>query len=187
MKKINTKLVFVWILCILNSNYLFSASYNEDLLEVFSKIAPRLVVMSNQTNGIRSDINICVVNDQVDDKYGSLLIHKIEKNYPNGIKNYKLKLINTSYSELNVCQHSHLAIMFNSDSQSIEKSINFFNRNTILTFSFNPKYLEYGVGVTLYIGKKVVPYINLDALRKNRIELDNALIQISKIYGQEER
>lgn len=187
MKKIDNKLVSLVILFILNSSNLFSSTYNEELLEVFSKIAPRLVVMSNQTNDIRSDINICVVNDPLDDKYGSLLIHKIQKNYPNGVKNYKLKLINTNYSGLNACQQADIAIMFDTDDQSIEKSLKFFNRNRILTFSYNPKYLEYGVGVTLYIGKKVVPYINLDALRKNRIELDNTLIQISKIYGQEER
>ena len=71
MKKMNNKLVFLLILLICNTNYLFSSSYNEELLEVFSKIAPRLVVMSNQTDEIRSDINICVVNDPLDDKYGN--------------------------------------------------------------------------------------------------------------------
>ncbi len=187
MKKINNKLVTLVLLSIFNSNYLFSSSYNEELLEVFSKIAPRLVVMSNQTDEIRSVINICVVNDSLDDEYGSLMIHKIQKNYPNGVKNYKLKLINTNYSALNICQQAHIAIMFDTNEQSIEKSLKFFNQNRILTFSYNPKYLEYGVGVTLYIGKKVVPYINMGVLRKNRIELDNTLIQISKIYGQEER
>jgi hypothetical protein len=48
--------------------------------------------------------------------------------------------------------------------------------------SYNNHYLEYGVGSSLFIGKKVVPYLNTEAIFNNKLEIDNILLRISKIY-----
>jgi hypothetical protein len=52
--------------------------------------------------------------------------------------------------------------------------------------SYDPKYLEKGVNASLFLGRKVTPYVNMNALRKNGIELDNVLVRISKIYSNED-
>lgn len=52
--------------------------------------------------------------------------------------------------------------------------------------AYDAKYLEQGVHASLFLGRKVTPYINLNGMRKNEIELDNTLVRISKIYSNED-
>ena len=66
----------------------------------------------------------------------------------------------------------------------MENSIRILNKNSIFTMSYDAKYLVNGVAATLFLGRKVIPYINISALRQSGIEVDNALVQISKIYLQ---
>lgn len=160
--------------------------YDDDILNMFSKIAPRFVLMSNQKNTLKDKIEICILHDEIDEKYAVSLMEKISSNYPNGIKNYKLKLINSNYAHLELCQNSQLAFLFDTDDKSINKTIKFSNEHTIFTISYEPNYLEKGVNGSLFLGKKVIPYLNMSSLQKSGIKLDNVLVQISKIYSQEE-
>lgn len=163
---------------------LLASSYDDDTLEIFSKIIPRFILMSSQKNTIQNQIEICILHDKLDERTAQFLMDRIHSNYPNGIKNYKLKLINSSYSEIDMCRKSQLAFMFDTDEKNIESSVLVLNRNTVFTMSYNAKYLVNGIEATLFLGRKVVPYINMSAVRQSGIEIDNRLVQISKIYLQ---
>jgi hypothetical protein len=75
-------------------------------------------------------------------------------------------------------------MLFISDVQNrdINSAIEFSRKNEILSMSYNPKFLENGVSTSIFIGRKVVPYINVEALQKSHIELNNILLRVSKIY-----
>jgi len=161
-----------------------ASMYDEDTLEIFSKIIPRFVLMSTQKNTLQNKIGICILHDKFDEKATETLTDKIHNSYPDGIKNYKIKVIESEYSSVEVCGRSQLVFMFDSNEKNIDNSIRILRQYPILTMSYNAKYLENGVGATLFLGRKVVPYINMGAIRQSGIELDNVLVQISKIYGK---
>lgn len=156
--------------------------YDDDVLDIFSKVSPRLILMSSQKNRLKDNIQICVLRDSMDEPVAKSFIDKLKNSYPNGIKNYPLKLINSSYSNIEECQNSHLLFVLDTSEKNIEKVLKYSAEHRLLTMSYDAKYLENGVNASLFLGRKVTPYLNLTATRKNQIELDNLLIQISKIY-----
>lgn len=163
-----------------------ASAYDNDVLDIFSKLMPRIILMSSGKNSLQDKIEICVLHDKIDERVALSLTDKIDSNYPNGIKNYKIKLVNSNYSNIEACQNSQLAFMFDTGDKNIEKLIKFSNEHAIFTMSYDPKYLEKGVNASLFLGRKVTPYVNMNALRKNGIELDNVLVRISKIYSNED-
>lgn len=163
---------------------LSASSYDDDTLEIFSKIIPRFILMSSQKTTIQNKIEICILHDKLDERTASSLVDRIQNNYPNGIKNYKLNVINSDYTDIDLCRKSQLAFLFDTDEKNMDNSIRMLNKNTVFTMSYDAKYLVNGVDATLFLGRKVVPYINMRALRQSGIEIDNTLVQISKIYLQ---
>lgn len=170
----------------LNSTALYALSYDDDVLTIFSKVLPRFILMSSQKNTLQDKMEICILHDKLDERAASSLIDKINGNYPSGIKNYKIKVLESDYSHLEVCQSSQLVFIFDTDDKNINKTIKFSNKHAIFTMSYDDRYLENGVHASLFLGRKVIPFINLNGIRKNEMELDNALVRISKIYSNED-
>ena len=179
--------LFIFFLILFNSSILTASVYDDDTLEIFSKILPRIVLMSSQKEKITNDLNICVVHDNLDERIAQSLIDKVSNNYKNGIKNLKINLINTNYSTLNNCKNTQLLFMFNSNEENIKKTILFSNKNKLITMSYDSKLLEDGVGISLFLGRKIVPYINTQAIHKNDVEFNNILLRISKIYSKKRK
>ena len=178
-----TKLFFILLaITLANISLLNATTYDNDVLSIFSKIVPRFVMMSSQKEKIKNNIQICILHDDVDKLTALSLIDKINNNYPNGLKNYGINLLNTSYDNIDKCNDSELIFMFNSDKQNIDKTIIFSNKHNILTMSYDNKLLKNGIGISLFIGRKVLPYINMETIKKNKIELNNILLRVSKIY-----
>ena len=156
--------------------------YDDDTLTIFGKIIPRMVLMSSQKERVKENIEICIASDKIDERTALTLIDKIQSAYPNGITNHPLKLLNTTYSTIEKCQNSQLIFLLDSNEKNIEKALQYSSDHMGLTMSYDPKYFYNGVESSLFLGRKVTPYLNITALRKNGIEIDNLLIRISKIY-----
>ncbi|MDP3265403.1 MAG: YfiR/HmsC family protein [Sulfuricurvum sp.] len=159
--------------------------YDDEALTLFSKIIPRMVLMSSQKERIKENIELCIVNDKIDERIALSLIDKLHDAYPNGINNHPLKLTNTSYSTIEKCQKSQLVFLLSSNENNIEKALQYTHTHTAISMSYDPIYLANGVETSLFFGRKVTPYLNINALRKNGIDVDNLLIRISKIYLNE--
>ena len=177
------KLIYILLsISLLNTCALYASNYDNDVLNIFSKILPRFIMMSSQKQKIKDKIKICILHDDIDKLTALSLIDKINNNYPNGLKNYGINLLNTSYDNINKCNDSELVFLFNSDKKNISNALKFSNKHNILTMSYDNKLLENGVGISLFIGRKVLPYINIEAIKDNKIELNNILLRVSKIY-----
>lgn len=169
------------LLCIATTT-INASVYDDDTLTIFAKIIPRMVLMSSQKERVKESIEICVASDKIDERTALSLMDKIESTYPNGITNHPLKLINTAYSTMEKCQNSQLIFLLDTNDKNIAKALQYAYDHTALTMSYDPKYLENGVESSLFLGRKVTPYLNITALRKNGVEIDNLLVRISKIY-----
>lgn len=174
--------LFLLISIILNTTILYALTYDDDILSIFSKLMPRFIMMSSQKKRIKDNIDICVLNDDIDKSAALSLIDKVNNNYPNGIKNHHIHLVSTPYSEITKCENTQLLFMFNSNEKNINDALLFSNKQNILTMSYDEALLENGVEISLFIGRKVLPYINMKAITKNKVELDNILLRVSKIY-----
>ena len=178
------QLHFVTImLLLLNPLALFSSSYDSDILNVFSKLMPRFVLMSSLQEHIESSINICLLHENKDKLTASSLQDMIYKNYPEGIKGYEIFVRMSSYSTTTECQDSQLIFLFDTDLVSIEK----FRGEKKLIVSYSPVFLEKRSDISLFVGRRVVPYLNVNHLHKKGIKLDNILYRISKIYKSKEQ
>jgi len=171
----------------LNVALLSATNYDDDTFTIFSKIMPRFVMMSNQKQNLKDTLEICILHDNIDTATALLLIDKINTNYPNGIKNYTINLRQSSYAEIEKCKDTQLIFMLNSNKTNINDALEFSNKYHVLTMSYDAKLLEDGVQISLFMGRKVLPYINMQAINANKIELDNILLRVSKIYYQKEK
>ena len=175
------------LLTLSNFISLNAANYNDDIINIYSKMLPRFVIMSSQQDKIDNEIRICILHDELDERVAQTLQDKIESNYPDGLKNYPIKLIQTSFDRLKECENVQLAFLFDSDAKQIDQTMGFFKKNTILTISYNMSFLEQGADMSLFIGRNVVPYINMKSIRDKHITLDYLLIRVSKIYVDSEK
>lgn len=158
--------------------------YDNSKLEIFSKLIPRFVLMSSQKDIIDKDINVCLLYNLSDEIYAKSLTNKIISNNPHGIKNHGIKITSKKFSSLDECSGKQIVFLFNENLSVIKKSVEFFKKRKTILISYNQNYLKSGVDISLYIGRKVLPYVNLISLHKKDIYLDNLLIRVSKIYKE---
>jgi len=174
--------LFLSIVLMLNVSALHALSYDDDILNIYSKILPRFIIMSSIKEKIKDNVEICILYDDIDALVALSLVDKVKSNYPKGIKKHKINLLTTTYSNITKCENAQLVFMFNSNEKNINNAVVFSNKQSTLTMSYDAALLENGVEISLFIGRKVLPYINMGAIINNKIELDNLLLRISKIY-----
>ncbi len=170
------------LISFLYTTTLHAHTYDSDILDIFSKTLPRFILMSSKKENIQKNLNLCVLHDDIDERVALKFIDKIHKSYPHGIKDYSLKVVNASYSKVATCNNSHLIFLFTSSNDSISSALKISRSQSILTVSYDNKLLKDGVSLSLFIGRKVSPHININSLEKHKIILDNVLLRISKIY-----
>ncbi len=143
---------------------------------------PRFILMSSQKEKITSEIQICILRNDIDQMTALTLSDAIKRNYPNGLQDYKINTLLSSYSGLDTCKDSQLLFMFNTNDQNIKKAVRFSSQNKILTLAYDAKLLESDVDMSLFLGRKITPYINHESLKNKDIKLNNILLRIAKIY-----
>lgn len=180
---------FIAIFCILllsiQPGHLHALSYDKDVLEIYANLLPRFVLMSSNKKEIKKSLEICIVHDKVDEQMASMLVNMIEEKYPNGIKSLQIKGHLAAYDAVTECKSSHILFLFNTSTAHIQNTLLFSKEHRQLTISYDPLLLSLGVHLSLFLGRKIVPYVNLQALKENGIEVDNILLNISRIYTKE--
>jgi len=173
---------FFGFFLLFNASVLSAITYDDDVLYIFSKMMPRFILMSSQKEKITSEIQICILRNDIDQMTALTLSDAIKRNYPNGLQDYKINTLLSSYSGLDTCKDSQLLFMFNTNDQNIKKAVRFSSQNKILTLAYDAKLLESDVDMSLFLGRKITPYINHESLKNKDIKLNNILLRIAKIY-----
>ena len=163
---------------------LHAASYDEDIIKIYSKMTPRFIIMSSLKDKIDTNIEICILRDNLDLRVAASLSEQMNSYYPNGLLQHPITLIESDYDNLELCKNAQLLFMFNSQIKNIKKAIDFSKENAILTIAYDISSLDEGADISLFIGRKVMPYINMASVISKKILLDNILIRVSKIYTQ---
>jgi len=176
-----------FLLLIITAQNLFSMSYDDDVLDIFAKLSPRMLLMSSPLKSKDDTLSICLLHQSVDAQSTSYFEQKVHQNYKQGIKNFQLHLKKVLFSEIESCGSSDMLFLFRSNEEELEKTLLYAKEHNILTIAYDAKALESGVDVSLYFGRKVVPYVNMASIKSKDISLNNVFLRISKIYNPQKQ
>ncbi len=165
-----------------NVTLLSASNYDEDILEIYSKMLPRFIIMSSQKNKIEKNIEICILYDKLDERVAFSLGEKIIDNYPKGLLTHPIHIIKDTYSNIESCEKTQIIFMFDTNKEQILKTVLFSQERSILTMSYYVSSLTQGADTSLFIGRRVAPYLNIESIKKKKIIFDNLLLRVSKIY-----
>jgi len=159
-------------------------SYNDQLMQIYAKIAPRLVLMSKMPYVLpKESIDITILYEKGDERAAENLREKMLEIYPKGLGNRKLEIGLVPYGISEKLKKVSLLFLLEGDTDSVKAALDFAGKEKLLTISYNRKLLSQGAILSLYIGKTVKPFLNLEAAKRSDIVFDSVLFKISKIYS----
>ena len=161
---------------------LLASQYNDDVLEIFAKLLPRFALMNNQPKKSVSHLGICILSNDEDKLSALLLKKKIYTNYPGSVQGRTLVVSNSDIDNLQSCNNSDILFLFNASEDDVIHVVRYSEKQKIMTVSYDASLLQDGVNISLFLGRKILPYINIDSLHKSNINMNNTVLQISKIY-----
>lgn len=163
---------------------LHAGGYDDDTLRIFAKIAPRIVLMSSVRDRVKEGIELCIVSEVMDADNAELFGRMILESYPNGMTKYPVVITQAHYRTLGACRDAHLMFLFDTDGEGFDAAIAYADAHRLLDVVYDERLLERGADVSLHLGRKVLPILNLQTLQRKGITMDNPLIRISKIHGE---
>ncbi len=175
------KLLLIFLITISVS---FGTTINSSILKIHATIVPKLYLMDySYREKTKNDmITIALIYTKIDYKNALLLKNKIDYKYSKGLKSYKVRTVVIPYEKVDSC-NANIYYTFPSKFENIKKVIRQADENEALTFAYLENDLKYGIMISLNIGKKVKPVLNLDAIRLYNISFRPILLDISSIYG----
>jgi hypothetical protein len=109
----------------------------------------------------------------------------LKQNTSNGGGTRGLQSIRTDFSHVSACGKSQLIFLFDSDPESVARALSEAKKIQAMVAAYNNMLLSRGADIGLFVGRSVMPYLNLGSLKDKNISLDTILLRVSKIYGRE--
>lgn len=168
------------------STSIFAFSINESLLKVHATLVPKISLMDYKFNEKlkNNTITIAIMYNESEYKDAKFLKDKIDIRYQDGIQSYKVKSKLVVYENVKKAQ-ANVYYLFPTSEHNIKETVQQAQENSALTFSYLRDDLKYGVMISLNIGNKIKPVLNLEAIKMYNIALRPVLLDISSIYMNE--
>ncbi len=172
-----------FILLFIFTTTIFALPINDSLLKVHAILIPKISLMDFKVKQKieNNSIVIALMYNKVNYKNALSLKNKIDTKYRDGIQNYTIKTKLVLYSKISN-ENANIYYLLPTTTKNIKKVIMKANSNQALTFSYLNNDLKHGVMLSLIVGSKVKPLINLEAIRLHNISLRPVLLDISEIY-----
>lgn len=158
--------------------FLSGNDYDNDLMTIFSKLLPRIVLMSSLKPDNDMPVSICLVHDAMQ----SALADGFEEMLARHNAVQGVKVSHADFNNLSGCRSPQLLFVFEASATDFARTVNTITAKNVMVAAYNPHRLIQGADITLFVGRSVVPYINLQGLLKKNIRLKPLLLRVSKIY-----
>ena len=167
-------------------SHIFALYIDESLLNIHATLLPKLAFMDSKYKEKLDNNSLSIIIFYSKNNYASatILQKSILKKYPNGIKNYPLKLLLLPYTVKQKIQ-ANIYYLMPAEEQELKRVLEMAKREKVLTFSYLEENLAQGSTLALSIGVKVKPILNLAALKESNISIHDVLLKISTIYRKE--
>ncbi len=161
-------------------NVIFAFSINESLLRIHATLVPKIPLMDYKfKDKLNKDAIVVVIfYDKINYKSARYLKRKIDDKYKNGMDSYLIETKLIAYNQKRSVK-ANIYYLLPSNKKNIKKVLNYAKNNNAITFSYLKSTLSEGCMISLNIGKRVKPIINLEAIKSNKISLRPVLIDIS--------
>ncbi len=186
MVVMSAKLIKTWWLCWLLLLIAFpaQAAENDGLLKIHAALLPKTVLMDYQFE--RKLVDGAIVVGVVCEERGRFSAERLKEyisaKYPDGIRNYPIKVKKFYYDELPDSTSGATIFYLMPASETAVCAALELLQDERLIFSFEPSDLRLGAVISIMVRQKVRPVINLDALRRRNISLRPVIMKISKMY-----
>lgn len=170
---------------ILLSSVLFSSTLNNSLLEIHATLMPKILLLENNIKQkIKNNkIHITIAYEQNNYKDMKFLKQSIKRKYPDGISGYEIDVDLIEYANFEKCDiNTNLLYIFPSSKKNIDNMVKEYKACHAITFASDKEYLDNNVMLSIDLGKKVKPIINLKAVKESGISFRPILLSISKVY-----
>lgn len=163
---------------------LWGYMYETTLLQTQAKLAPRILLMGK---GIPfkepNRFSICIVHEPGDEKTAAAFKESLLANYPSGWRFHSMEVADSIYASMEQkCADSEMLYLLNTSEPNINKAVEMARRERKLTMAYEHHYLSYGVMLSLYVGRDIRPYLNLDATSDAGIAFENDLVEMSRVF-----
>lgn len=167
-------------LLLLTSLQLFAQEYDDTLLSIEAKLFPKIAMLEKHIKEKESStLSFVIVAEEVDISTAEVLKSKILKNYPDKILNKKIHIEIKKPRDILEMNIDAIIVLHHS-SKTLKEIALWANRHNILTFSYDPYDLQYGIAASIYLGKSTKPYINTTSINKYNFIFDPYLLGVSK-------
>lgn len=152
-----------------------------DLLKLHAKVLPRIIQMTLPTDVPENAGVLCLLYEPVDYDSASVL-QKLLKESVLHAPGQHLEIKKRQYSRWQECAGTQALFLFNTDIKTVHSVLKTIGRGRVFVAGYNAQMLQEGVDYSIYIGRAVHPYLNLQTLKAKGIVPKPLLLRISKVY-----
>ena len=177
------------LLLILLMSYLSIYAYNvnNSILKIHASIMPKIFLLAH---GFENDIHnntilISIAHNQTNKKSAIYLKNEIKSKYKK-LNSYDIEVKTINYKDINRCNKTtNILYLLPTNNEDLKQAVNIAKKCHALTFSYAIDDLENNAMVSVNIGKKVKPILNLSAIKESNLSFRPVLLSISEIYTHE--
>lgn len=168
------KLLFFLLL----SLELYAHHYNSTLVEIQAKIFPKMAMLSEDIEKEKTVLNIVILAQKSDFRDAKEFKKSIKLQYPDKLKQKSLEISIKKFSELK--ESPDMIIVLKHTQEDLKKIATWANTRKVLTFAYDPYYLDFGILASLYLGVTTKPYLNKEVMQKYNFHFNSYLLELSK-------
>lgn len=158
--------------------YLNAALYDTNLMQIYAKLLPRIILYSSLKPKPNETLALCIAHNALDYQQAVYLKKRLEQ----ANRNFSPYVTTAPFTSLKQCEKSQLVFFLNSSEEQLQTALRTLPINKQITVSYDAQNLQNGVDASLFIGRSVRPYLNVDALNARQITIHPMLLRTSKLY-----
>ncbi|MBU1927457.1 hypothetical protein KKG77_00490 [bacterium] len=171
------KLFFLFLVL---SALLGAKEYDDTVMNIEAKLFPKIALLEESiANNPSPYLTIAIVYTEPDYDVARKFKQKIESCYPNKLRDKKVLVTLAQFRSSHIVDTDALLVLSH-EPKDLEIIALWANKNKIVTFAYEPAFLEYGLTASIYIGKATKPYLNNTIIKKYGFVFDPYLLQLSK-------
>ncbi|SMP86451.1 hypothetical protein SAMN06313540_10510 [Epsilonproteobacteria bacterium SCGC AD-308-E02] len=159
---------------------LFANQYDSTIVDIEAKLFPKMALMEEHVaNNNSAFLNIIILTKEIDLKIANSFKSTIESLYPDIVLNKRI-IVKVTQLGNPIQNEADAVIVLHHSAQELQTIALWANQNKILSFAYEPSYLEYGLLSSIYIGRTIKPYLNINTIKKYGFGFNSYLMQLSK-------